>query len=65
MEEFLKEFGDYYGYPDGPKNIKEIRENEFKRLDEGLSYSSRFLGHLLFLESCVSTSLGSQHSSKT
>ncbi|KFK43865.1 hypothetical protein AALP_AA1G184100 [Arabis alpina] len=38
MEEFLKEFGDYYGYPDGPKNIKEIRETEFKRLDKGVVY---------------------------
>ncbi|CAN7098649.1 unnamed protein product [Brassica rapa subsp. narinosa] len=38
MEEFLKEFGDYYGYPDGPKNINEIRETEFKRLDQGVVY---------------------------
>ncbi|KAL0723653.1 hypothetical protein Bca4012_038252 [Brassica carinata] len=38
MEEFLKEFGDYYGYPDGPKNITEIRETEFKRLDQGVVY---------------------------
>ncbi|CAH8381281.1 unnamed protein product [Eruca vesicaria subsp. sativa] len=38
MEEFLKEFGDYYGYPNGPKNIKEIRETEFKRLDQGVVY---------------------------
>ncbi|KAJ0257164.1 Molybdenum cofactor sulfurase [Hirschfeldia incana] len=38
MEEFLKEFGDYYGYPDGPKSIKEIRETEFKRLDQGVVY---------------------------
>ncbi|CAH2037341.1 unnamed protein product [Thlaspi arvense] len=38
MEDFLKEFGDYYGYPDGPKSIKEIRETEFKRLDEGVVY---------------------------
>lgn len=33
MEEFLKEFGDYYGYLDGLKNINEICEIEFKRLD--------------------------------
>uniref|UniRef100_A0A1J3IJS7 Molybdenum cofactor sulfurase n=1 Tax=Noccaea caerulescens TaxID=107243 RepID=A0A1J3IJS7_NOCCA len=38
MEEFLKEFGDYYGYPNAPKNIKEIRETEFKRLDQGVVY---------------------------
>ncbi|OWM89521.1 hypothetical protein CDL15_Pgr024269 [Punica granatum] len=35
--EFLKEFGDGYGYPDGPKSIDEIRATEFKRL-EGLVY---------------------------
>ncbi|XP_010537782.1 PREDICTED: molybdenum cofactor sulfurase isoform X2 [Tarenaya hassleriana] len=38
MEEFLEEFGDYYGYPDGPKNIDEIRKTEFKRLNEGVVY---------------------------
>jgi len=38
MEAFLKEFGDYYGYPDGPKNIQEIRDTEFKRLDKGLFF---------------------------
>jgi molybdenum cofactor sulfurtransferase len=38
MEAFLKEFGDYYGYPDGPKNIQEIRDTEFKRLDKGVVY---------------------------
>ncbi|CAA7056729.1 unnamed protein product [Microthlaspi erraticum] len=38
MEEFMNEFGDYYGYPDAPKNIKEIRETEFKRLDQGVVY---------------------------
>ncbi|GAB2286645.1 Molybdenum cofactor sulfurase [Dionaea muscipula] len=32
-EEFLKEFGDDYGYPNGPKGIDEIRATEFKRLD--------------------------------
>lgn len=56
MEEFLKEFGDYYGYPDGPKNIKAIRETEFKRLDEGMLFSSRFPP----LESCMNYSLASQ-----
>ncbi|KAF5179121.1 Molybdenum cofactor sulfurase [Thalictrum thalictroides] len=34
---FLKEFGDDYGYPNGPKNIDEIRATEFKRLN-GLVY---------------------------
>ncbi|KAJ4975209.1 hypothetical protein NE237_000315 [Protea cynaroides] len=32
-EEFLKEFGEDYGYPNAPKNIDEIRASEFKRLD--------------------------------
>ncbi|XP_020269187.1 molybdenum cofactor sulfurase isoform X2 [Asparagus officinalis] len=36
-EEFLKQFGDDYGYPNSPKNIDEIRATEFKRL-EGLVY---------------------------
>ncbi|KAK6270322.1 hypothetical protein POUND7_007427 [Theobroma cacao] len=33
-EEFLKEFGDYYGYPNGPKTIDQIRATEFKRLED-------------------------------
>ncbi|XVF79357.1 hypothetical protein PTKIN_Ptkin14bG0215400 [Pterospermum kingtungense] len=33
-EEFLREYGDYYGYPNGPKTIDEIRANEFKRLQD-------------------------------
>ncbi|XP_058080205.1 molybdenum cofactor sulfurase isoform X3 [Magnolia sinica] len=33
-EEFLKEFGEDYGYPHASKNIDEIRATEFKRLDE-------------------------------
>ncbi|KAE9458443.1 hypothetical protein C3L33_09664, partial [Rhododendron williamsianum] len=38
-EEFLREFGDDYGYPNAPKNIDEIRATEFKRLDhDGLVY---------------------------
>nr|XP_011460723.1 PREDICTED: molybdenum cofactor sulfurase isoform X2 [Fragaria vesca subsp. vesca] len=32
-EEFLREFGEDYGYPNGPKSIDEIRATEFKRLD--------------------------------
>lgn len=39
-EEFLKEFGEDYGYPNGPKSIDQIRATEFKRLENG---------HLLFL----------------
>lgn len=54
MEEFLKEFGDYYGYPDGPKSITEIRETEFKRLNQG--FVTNLLVFLLFLESCMSSS---------
>ncbi|KAF7140730.1 hypothetical protein RHSIM_Rhsim06G0239800 [Rhododendron simsii] len=38
-EEFLREFGDDYGYPNAPKSIDEIRATEFKRLDhDGLVY---------------------------
>ncbi|KAK8706412.1 hypothetical protein V6N13_049979 [Hibiscus sabdariffa] len=33
-EEFLKEFGDYYGYPNASKSIDEIRASEFKRLTD-------------------------------
>ncbi|KAL5545083.1 hypothetical protein UlMin_008867 [Ulmus minor] len=36
-EEFLREFGNHYGYPNNPKNIDQIRATEFKRLD-GLVY---------------------------
>lgn len=32
-EQFLKEFGDDYGYPNAPKNIDHIRATEFKRLN--------------------------------
>ncbi|KAI3769040.1 hypothetical protein L6452_00136 [Arctium lappa] len=32
-EQFLKEFGEFYGYPNSPKNIDDIRATEFKRLD--------------------------------
>ncbi|CAN6454395.1 unnamed protein product [Victoria cruziana] len=32
-EEFLKEFGKDYGYPDGTRGIDEIRASEFKRLN--------------------------------
>lgn len=35
-EQFLKEFGKSYGYPDGPKSIDEIRATEFKRLANGI-----------------------------
>ncbi|XP_015082926.1 molybdenum cofactor sulfurase [Solanum pennellii] len=33
-EQFLKEFGSYYGYANSPKNIDEIRATEFKRLND-------------------------------
>ncbi|XP_010272265.1 PREDICTED: molybdenum cofactor sulfurase isoform X4 [Nelumbo nucifera] len=33
-EEFLKEFGQDYGYPNAPKNIDDIRASEFKRLGD-------------------------------
>ncbi|XP_010459195.1 PREDICTED: molybdenum cofactor sulfurase isoform X3 [Camelina sativa] len=39
MESFLKKFGDYYGYPDGPNHINQIRHSQFKRLeDQGFVY---------------------------
>ena len=41
-EEFLKEFGADYGYPNGPKTIDEIRATEFKRLDgQNIPFHSR------------------------
>ncbi|XP_027356558.1 molybdenum cofactor sulfurase isoform X2 [Abrus precatorius] len=33
-EEFLREFGEHYGYPNGPKSIDHIRATEFKRLQD-------------------------------
>lgn len=33
-EQFLKEFGSDYGYPNAQKNIDEIRATEFKRLND-------------------------------
>ncbi|KAH9646375.1 Molybdenum cofactor sulfurase [Citrus sinensis] len=37
-EEFLKEFGEDYGYPNAPKSIDQIRATEFKRLENGTVY---------------------------
>lgn len=37
-ELFLEEFGEFYGYPNGPKSIEEIRATEFKRLDGKFIY---------------------------
>lgn len=37
-EEFLKRFGEDYGYPNGPKSIDQIRATEFKRLENGTVY---------------------------
>lgn len=48
-DEFLKEFGDDYGYPNGPKSVDEIRATEFKRL-EGLVYLDH-AGATLYSES--------------
>lgn len=39
-EEFLREFGEHYGYPNGPKSIDQIRATEFKRLDGPLLFKS-------------------------
>jgi hypothetical protein len=48
-EEFLKEFGADYGYPNGPKTIDEIRATEFKRLD-GQNFP--FYSRLERIQSC-------------
>lgn len=48
-EEFLKEFGHDYGYPNGPKSIDEIRATEFKRLDQS--------GRIMFLLFLLNTLL--------
>ncbi|GAA0147305.1 hypothetical protein LIER_07040 [Lithospermum erythrorhizon] len=48
-EEFLKEFGDDYGYPNAPNKIDEIRATQFKRLD-GLVYLDH-AGATLYSES--------------
>lgn len=37
-EQFLKEYGSDYGYPNSPKNIDEIRATEFKRLSGKIFY---------------------------
>lgn len=37
-EEFLKEFGEHYGYPNGPKTIDQIRATEFNRLQGSTSF---------------------------
>lgn len=42
-ELFLEEFGEFYGYPNGPKSIEEIRATEFKRLD------GKFIYFILFV----------------
>lgn len=36
-EEFLRQFGAEYGYPDAEKKVEEIRASEFKRLEGALS----------------------------
>ena len=38
-EEFLREFGDDYGYKSAPKNIDQLRATEFKRLAGHISLS--------------------------
>ncbi|CAN1263313.1 Molybdenum cofactor sulfurase [Linum perenne] len=50
-QEFLNEFGNDYGYPDGPRGIDEIRATEFKRLSKnGLVYLDH-AGATLYSES--------------
>ena len=41
-EEFLKEFGEHYGYPNGPMTVDQIRATEFKRL-QGHTHSRFFI----------------------
>jgi len=43
-EEFLRDFGEHYGYPKGPKSIDQIRATEFKRLQfQGHARTSHWL----------------------
>ncbi|GLU17991.1 hypothetical protein SLE2022_343150 [Rubroshorea leprosula] len=49
-EEFLNEFGEDYGYPNGPKSIDEIRATEFKRLDENGTVYLDHAGATLYSE---------------
>lgn len=39
-EEFLKEFGEHYGYPNSPKTIDQIRAAEFNRLQSSFIHYS-------------------------
>lgn len=41
-EEFLKQFGEGYGYPDAPRNIDAMRALDFKRLEGSPNHSSPF-----------------------
>ncbi|KAG4990095.1 hypothetical protein JHK87_023552 [Glycine soja] len=42
-EEFLRDFGEHYGYPNGPKSVDQIRATEFKRLQlQGHTYINQF-----------------------
>lgn len=50
-EAFLREFGEHYGYPNGPKTIDEIRATEFKRLD-GLPLFNSLLYSIPLLSVC-------------
>ena len=52
-EEFLKEFGADYGYPNGPKTIDEIRATEFKRLDGQIFSLSFFFLVLIEVVLCL------------
>ncbi|NP_001234144.1 molybdenum cofactor sulfurase [Solanum lycopersicum] len=70
-EQFLKEFGSYYGYANSPKNIDEIRATEFKRLNDTVYLDHA--GATLYSESQMeavfkdlnSTLYGNPHSQST
>ncbi|XP_050223530.1 molybdenum cofactor sulfurase isoform X2 [Mercurialis annua] len=49
-EQFLKEFGHDYGYPNGPKSIDEIRATEFKRLEQNGTVYLDHAGATLYSE---------------
>ncbi|XP_073149560.1 molybdenum cofactor sulfurase isoform X2 [Henckelia pumila] len=67
-ERFLKNFGRDYGYPSAPKNIDDLRANEFKRLKEAvyLDHAGATLHSELQMEAVLkdfnSTLYGNPHS---
>lgn len=44
-EQFLRDFGENYGYPNAPKSIDQIRATEFKRLQSQGNIHKRYQNH--------------------